>query len=395
MIASYAPLNPTPRLLMGPGPSNVHPAVYRAMSAPLVGHLDPEFVALMEEVKQMLRDVMLTRNAMTFPVSGTGSAGMEFCCVNLIEPGDEALICVNGVFGTRMTDVAQRCGAQVANVKAPWGRIIEPADVAAALKGMKAPKLVGIVHAETSTGAWQPMEEISKIVHEHGALLLMDCVTSLGGCPVRVDDWQVDAAYSGTQKCLSCPPGLAPVTLGARALEKATKRKTKAQSWYLDVNLLASYWGQDRVYHHTAPVTMNYALREALRLVLEEGLEKRWARHERNHRALKAGLEAIGLKIASQEGHQLWQLNSVTIPAGVDDATVRKSLLNRYNIEIGGGLGELKGRTWRVGLMGESSREENVMLFLAALGNIFNDLGRQTDTGAALTAAGAVYRQPT
>ncbi|MBM3892766.1 MAG: alanine--glyoxylate aminotransferase family protein, partial [Verrucomicrobia bacterium] len=274
-------------------------------------------------------------------------------------------------------------------------RIIEPADVAAALKGMKAPKLVGIVHAETSTGAWQPMEEISKIVHEHGALLLMDCVTSLGGCPVRVDDWQVDAAYSGTQKCLSCPPGLAPVTLGARALEKATKRKTKAQSWYLDVNLLASYWGQDRVYHHTAPVTMNYALREALRLVLEEGLEKRWARHERNHRALKAGLEAIGLKIASQEGHQLWQLNSVTIPAGVDDATVRKSLLNRYNIEIGGGLGELKGRTWRVGLMGESSREENVMLFLAALGNIFNDLGRQTDTGAALTAAGAVYRQPT
>ena len=393
MPATYAPLNPTPRILMGPGPSNVHPAVYRAMSAPLVGHLDPEFVALMEEVKQMLRDVMLTKNAMTFPVSGTGSAGMEFCCVNLIEPGDEALICVNGVFGTRMTDVAQRCGAQVTNVKAPWGRIIEPADVAAALKGMKAPKLVGIVHAETSTGAWQPMEEISRIVREHGALLLMDCVTSLGGCPVRVDDWQVDAAYSGTQKCLSCPPGLAPVTLGPRALEKATKRKTKVQSWYLDVNLLASYWGQDRVYHHTAPVTMNYALREALRLVLEEGLEKRWARHEKNHRALRAGLEAIGLKIASQEGHQLWQLNSVTIPAGVDDATVRKSLLSRYNIEIGGGLGDLKGKTWRVGLMGESSREENVMLFLTALGNILNDLGRQTDTGAAVSAASAVYRQ--
>ncbi|MCX7824292.1 MAG: alanine--glyoxylate aminotransferase family protein [Verrucomicrobiae bacterium] len=393
MTATYAPLNPTPRILLGPGPSNVPPAVYRAMSAPLVGHLDPEFVALMEEVKQMLREVMLTKNATTFPVSGTGSAGMEFCCVNLIEPSDEVLICVNGVFGARMTDVAQRCGAQVATVQAPWGRIIEPEAVATALKEMKAPKLVGIVHAETSTGVRQPMEEIARIAHDHGALLLMDCVTSLGGCPVRVDDWQVDAAYSGTQKCLSCPPGLAPVTFGARALEKATKRRTKAQSWYLDLNLLAGYWGQDRVYHHTAPVTMNYALREALRLVLEEGLEKRWARHEQNHYALKAGLEAIGLKLASQEGHQLWQLNSVTIPAGVDDATVRRRLLQRYNIEIGGGLGEWKGKTWRVGLMGESSREENVMLFLAALGNILNDFGCRIDTGAALSAASAVYRQ--
>ena len=391
MSTKYAALNPTPRVLMGPGPSNVHPAVYRAMGLPLVGHLDPQFIALMEEVKQMLRDVMLTKNAMTFPVSGTGSAGMEFCCVNLIEPGDEALICINGVFGTRMTDVAQRCGAQVTIVKAPWGRIIEPGDVAAALKTMKAPKLVGIVHAETSTGAWQPMEEISKIVHEHGALLLMDCVTSLGGCPVRVDDWQVDAAYSGTQKCLSCPPGLAPVTLGPRALEKATKRKTKVASWYFDVNLLASYWGQDRVYHHTAPVTMNYALREALRLVLEEGLENRWARHERNHRALKAGLEAIGIRIASQEGHQLWPLNSVTIPAGADDAAVRKGLLQRYSLEIGGGLGELKGKTWRIGLMGESSREETVMLFLSGLGAVLNDLGCKTDTAVALTAAKEVY----
>ncbi|MBI5394137.1 MAG: alanine--glyoxylate aminotransferase family protein [Verrucomicrobia bacterium] len=391
MSTKYAALNPTPRVLMGPGPSNVPPAVYRAMGLPLVGHLDPQFIALMEEVKQMLRDVMLTKNAMTFPVSGTGSAGMEFCCVNLIEPGDEALICINGVFGTRMTDVAQRCGALVTNVKAPWGRIIEPDDVAATLKTMKAPKLVGIVHAETSTGAWQPMEEISRIVHEHGALLLMDCVTSLGGCPVRVDDWQVDAAYSGTQKCLSCPPGLAPVTLGPRALEKATKRKTKVASWYFDVNLLASYWGQDRVYHHTAPVTMNYALREALRLVLEEGLENRWARHERNHRALKAGLEAIGITIASQEGHQLWPLNSATIPAGADDAAVRKALLQRYSLEIGGGLGELKGKTWRIGLMGESSREENVMLFLSGLGAVLNELGCKTGTAAALAAAREVY----
>ncbi|HXJ74245.1 MAG TPA: aminotransferase class V-fold PLP-dependent enzyme, partial [Candidatus Dormibacteraeota bacterium] len=299
------PFQPPTRLLMGPGPSNVAPSVLKAMAAPLVGHLDPVFVKMMEEIKSMLREVFLTRNEMTFPVSGTGSAGMEFCFVNLLEPGDEVVIGVNGVFGGRMVDVAERCGAKVTKVEAPWGTMIEPRQIAAALHGRK-PKLVAIVHAETSTGALTPVEEISRLTHEAGALLLLDTVTSLGGCPVRIDDWGVDAVYSGTQKCLSCPPGLAPVSLSPRAMEIATKRKTKVQSWYLDVNLLANYWGQERAYHHTAPISMNYALHEALRLVLVEGLEKRWRRHQENHLLLKEGLKALGLGIASQEGHQLW-----------------------------------------------------------------------------------------
>src|SRR3954469_1063397 len=297
-----AQFSPPNRLLAGPGPSNVAPSVLRAMSLPLVGHLDPVFVKMMEEIKAMLRAVFMTKNEMTFPVSGTGSAGMEFCFVNLIEPGDEVVIGVNGVFGNRMVDVAERCGAKVTKVESPWGRIIEPSQIAAALNGKK-PKLVAIVHAETSTGALTPVEEISKLAHEAGALLLLDTVTSLGGCPVKLDEWQVDAVYSGTQKCLSCPPGLSPVSLSPRAMEVATKRSRKVQSWYLDVNLLASYWGQERVYHHTAPITMNYGIHEALRLVLLEGLEKRWKRHEENYRLLKAGLSELGLGIASQEGH--------------------------------------------------------------------------------------------
>src|SRR5688572_303129 len=320
----------------------------------------------MEEIKAMLRAVFLTKNEMTFPVSGTGSAGMEFCFVNLIEPGDEVIIGVNGVFGTRMVDVAERCGAKVTKVEAPWGRIIEARQIADALKGRR-PKLVAIVHAETSTGALTPVEEISKLAHDVGALFLLDTVTSLGGCPVRIDEWQVDAVYSGTQKCLSAPPGLSPVSLSPRALEVATKRKTKVQSWYLDVNLLASYWGEQRVYHHTAPISMNYALHEALRLVLEEGLESRWLRHEQNHLALKAGLKELGLGIASQEGHQLWQLNAVTVPDGADEAGVRKQLLTDFNIEIGAGLGPMKGKIWRIGLMGATSTPENVKKVLGAL----------------------------
>ena len=358
---------PPARTLMGPGPSDVAPSVLEAMGRPLVGHLDPSFISMMEEIKTMLRAVMLTENEITFPVSGTGSAGMEFCFVNLIEPGDEVVIGVNGVFGTRMADVAARCGAEVTRVEAEWGRIIEPAHIAAALAG-KSPKLVAIVHAETSTGALTPIEEISKIVHAADALLLLDAVTSLGGCPVRVDDWQVDAIYGGTQKCLSCPPGLAPVSLSPRAMEKIQSRDRGVQSWYLDVNLLANYWGEGaRVYHHTAPITMNYALHEALRLVLEEGLENRWARHEANHKLLVAGLAELGLGIAAQEGHQLWQLNSVTVPEGVDEAIVRTSLLNDHGIEVGPGLGPLKGRVWRVGLMGHSSQPEKVRAFLEAL----------------------------
>src|SRR5688572_22698526 len=355
-----------PRLLMGPGPSDVAPSVLKAMSQPLVGHLDPVFVKMMEEIKTMLRAVFQTQNEMTFPVSGTGSAGMEFCCVNLIEPGDEVIIGVNGVFGNRMADVAERCGARVTKVEAEWGRIIEAEKIKEALSKVTKPKLVAIVHAETSTGALTPVEEISKLAHEAGALFLLDTVTSLGGCPVKLDEWQVDAVYSGTQKCLSCPPGLSPVSLGPRAMEVATKRKKKVQSWYLDVNLLASYWGQERVYHHTAPISMNYALHEALRLVLDEGLENRFRRHQENHSALRKGLFELGVGIASQEGHQLWQLNAVTVPAGVDEAALRKRLLTEHNIEVGAGLGALKGKIIRVGLMGETSKRENVEKFLSA-----------------------------
>jgi len=361
---------PPPRRLMGPGPSDVAPAVLQAMSRPLVGHLDPAFVKMMEEIKAMLRQAFLTQNEMTFPVSGTGSAGMEFCFVNLIEPGDEVIIGVNGVFGTRMCDVAERCGARVTRVEAPWGNIIEAEQIAVALGKVPKPKLVAIVHAETSTGALTPVEEISRLVYQAGALFLLDAVTSLGGCPVRIDEWAVDAVYSGSQKCLSCPPGLSPVSLSPRALEIATRRKTKVQSWYLDVNLLAAYWGQERVYHHTAPISMNYALHEALRLVLTEGLENRWHRHEQNHLALRSGLEAMGMKIMSQAGHQLWQLNAVSVPEGVDEAAVRKQLLATYNLEIGAGLGPLKGKIWRIGLMGETSRKENVDAVLAALREI-------------------------
>jgi alanine-glyoxylate transaminase/serine-glyoxylate transaminase/serine-pyruvate transaminase len=382
-----APFQPPTRLLMGPGPSNVAPSVLQAMAKPLVGHLDPVFVKLMEEIKAMLRAVFQTRHEMTFPVSGTGSAGMEFCFVNLVEPGDEVIIGVNGVFGGRMVDVAQRCGANVTKVEAAWGRIIEAQQVADALKQARRPKLVAMVHAETSTGALTPVEEISRLAHEAGAVFVLDTVTSLAGCPVDIDGWNVDAVYSGTQKCLSCPPGLAPASLGPRALEIASKRKTKVSSWYLDVNLLASYWGQDRVYHHTAPISMNYGLHEALRLVLAEGLENRWRRHEQHHRALKRGLAAMGLDYSAQEGHQLWQLNAVNVPAGVDEAALRKRLLDDFNIEIGAGLGPLKGKVWRIGLMGETSTMANVRTFLAALGQILNESGRKTNVEAALSAA--------
>ncbi len=366
---------PPSRLLLGPGPSMVAPSVLEAMSRPLVGHLDPAFVAMMEEIKEMLRAVFRTQNRMTFPVSGTGSAGMEFCFVNLIEPGDEVVIGVNGVFGGRMADLAERCGAKVIRVEAEWGRIIEPAQIAGALKG-RSVKLVAVVHAETSTGAWTPVQEISHLAHEAGALMLLDTVTSLGGCPVEIDAWGIDAVYSGTQKCLSCPPGLAPVSLSDRAMEVAANRKTRVQSWYLDVNLLAGYWGEERVYHHTAPISMNYALHEALRLVLEEGLEARFARHERNHIRLKEGLSSLGLELASQPGHQLWQLNSVAVPPGVDEAMVRSRLLHDFGIEIGAGLGPMKGKVWRIGLMGESSTADNVEIVLNALGQILSDNAR-------------------
>lgn len=359
------------RLLMGPGPSDAAPSVLKAMAMPLVGHLDPSFIQMMEEIKGMLRSVFQTTHNMTFPVSGTGSAGMEFCMVNLVEPGDEVVVCINGVFGMRMAEVAERCGAKVIKVEAPWGQIIEASQVAKALEGRK-PKLVGLVHAETSTGALTPVEEISELAHQAGALMLLDTVTSLAGCEVNVDKWQIDAVYSGTQKCLSCPPGLSPVSLSDKALEVAQSRRERVQSWYLDVNLLNGYWGTERVYHHTAPISMNYALHEALRLVLEEGLETRWKRHQQNHERLVAGLSEMGLGIASQPGHQLWQLNAVTVPEGIDEASVRQQLLKDHQIEVGAGLGPLKGKIWRVGLMGESSRPEHVDQLLGSLKSILD-----------------------
>jgi alanine-glyoxylate transaminase/serine-glyoxylate transaminase/serine-pyruvate transaminase len=380
-------LNPPTRILLGPGPSNVHPRVLRALGTPLIGHLDPAFIELMEETKQLLRKTFMTANTLTLPISATGSAGMEACLVNLLEPGDTAIVGVNGVFGTRMVDVVERCDASPVKVEAPWGRIIEPDAVAAALRTAPHAKVVAVVHAETSTGAWQPLEDIGRLVRAAGMLFVVDCVTSLGGCPVRVDDWLIDASYSGTQKCLSCPPGLSPLTFGPRAVEALHRRRSRVRSWYLDLTMIERYWGDERVYHHTAPISMNYALLEALRLVEEEGLETRWARHERHHRALKAGLAAMGLALAAQENHQLWTLNSVRIPDGVDDAAVRKALLAEFGLEIGGGLGPLKGKVWRIGLMGESSSEANVLLALSALERVLPRFGHAVEPGAGVAAA--------
>jgi alanine-glyoxylate transaminase/serine-glyoxylate transaminase/serine-pyruvate transaminase len=327
---------------------------------------------------------------MTFAVSGTGSAGMEATVVNLIEPGDSMVICVNGVFGARMVDVAERAGAKVTKVEKPWGQVFTPDDLKSALASAK-PKVVGIVMAETSTGAWQPIPDISQLVHDAGAMLLVDTVTALGGIPVEVDAWNIDAIYSGTQKCLSCPPGLSPVSFSPRAMEAILGRKTKVQSWYLDASMLANYWGQNRVYHHTGPINMTYALYEALRLIHEEGLENCHARHLRNHQALRAGLNAIGITYATQEGHILPQLNAVNVPAGVDDAAVRAALLNRFGIEIGAGLGAFKGKVWRIGLMGYGSRPANVLLFLAALEQLLAEQGLKFAHGASSAAANAFY----
>jgi alanine-glyoxylate transaminase / serine-glyoxylate transaminase / serine-pyruvate transaminase len=324
-------------------------------------------------------------------VSGTGSAGMEACVVNLIEPGDKMVVCVNGVFGGRMADVAARAGAQVTTIERPFGEVFSPDQISEAVASVK-PKVLGIVHAETSTGARQPLEDISKIVHDSGALLLTDTVTSLGGLPVEVDGWQLDAVYSGTQKCLSCPPGLAPVTFSPRAVAAIEARKTKVASWYLDMTMVRNYWGQDRAYHHTAPINMNYALREALALALEEGLESRHARHKKNHLALKAGLNALGLSYAVAEPYQLPMLNAVTIPAGVDDVKVRQQLLNEFSIEIGGGLGPMKGKTWRIGLMGETCNSRNVLILLAALERCLGDQGHRCTPGAGVAAANEFYR---
>ncbi|WP_203362539.1 alanine--glyoxylate aminotransferase family protein [Bacillus sp. REN10] len=368
-------LLPPKRILMGPGPSDVHPHVLKSMVTPLLGHLDPAFLTIMDETMELLRQVYQTNNKATMAMSGTGSAGMETLFVNLIEPGDKVIIGVNGLFGERMVDVAERCGAEVIQVKAPWGQIIDPEQIKETLQDHKQVKAVAVVHAETSTGVRQPLEELSQIVHEHDALFICDMVTSLGGCPTDIDRIGVDAAYSGTQKCLSAPPGLAPVTFSSRAVDAMAKRKQKVQSWYLDLSMIQAYWSEDseRFYHHTAPITMIYSLREALRLIVNEGVENVFARHKLYGDELHTGLEEMGLSLLVDREYRLSQLTSVKIPEGVDDVAVRKRLLEKYSLEIGGGLGELKGKVWRIGLMGYNARQENVTYLLAALQDVLKE----------------------
>lgn len=387
MAELYPPLDRPSRILLGPGPSNVHPRVLNALSLPLLGHLDADFLDLMDRTQALLRETFRTENQLTFPVSGTGSAGMESCFVNLVEPGDRVLVCVNGVFGTRMADVAARCGAEVSHVESPWGRVVEPEAVSRAARAQR-PKIIAVVHAETSTGALTPIPPIAEVAQETGAMLVVDAVTSLAGNPLEVDAWGIDACYSGTQKCLSCPPGLAPVTFSPRAVEVVTSRKTKVASWYLDITMLTRYWGKERVYHHTAPISMIYALYESLRLVHEEGLALRWTRHLANHKALVAGLEAMGLTLVVPPEERLPQLNAVAIPDGVDDTKTRGRLLAEFGIEIGAGLGVFKGKVWRIGLMGYSSTIENVLSLLSALETILAESGHRLQRGAAAAAAG-------
>jgi alanine-glyoxylate transaminase/serine-glyoxylate transaminase/serine-pyruvate transaminase len=359
-----------PKLLMGPGPSNAHPRVLKAMSAPLVGHLDPDFLEVMSDIKEMLQMGFQTENHLTFAVSAPGSAGMETCLVNLLEPGDEALICVHGVFGNRMSDIVERCGAKLIRVDAPWGEPIDPEQVKQALENCK-PKIVAIVHAETSTGVLQPLEEISELAHEAGALFVVDAVTSFCGTNLKVDEWGIDAIYSGSQKCLSAPPGLSPVSFSSNAVEALNQRKTKVQSWFLDLSMVKNYWqGAKRAYHHTAPVSSMFALREALLLVKEEGLENRFQRHWNAHELLKTGMEEMGFKFLVKEGFRLPMLNAIVLPEHINDAEVRARLLNHHRIEIGAGLGDFAGKVWRIGLMGENANANAVERFLSALAEV-------------------------
>lgn len=391
MTNGHGQLNPGYRLLMGPGPVETSPRVLRAMSSNMVGHLDPQFMEIMNETMELTRFVFQTKNQLTLPMSGTGSAGMETVMVNLLEPGDKAVVCVAGVFGRRLGDIAGRCGAEVINVEAPFGSAIEPEQVKQALEKAGKAKLVAIVHAETSTGVLQPLKTIAKLAKEYGALMVVDAVTSLGGVELKVDEWGIDACYSGTQKAISCPPGLSPITFNDQACEIISQRKTKVQSWYLDLTMIKNYWGQQRVYHHTAPINMIYGLREALMIIREEGLEARFARHIQNQQAFIRGVEALRMSMVVKKGYRLPTLNTVWIPEGVDDAKARRFLLEQYGIEIGGGLGDFKGKAWRVGLMGESSKKRYVLLLLTALSDAMAQQGYASDIGAALEAALDLY----
>jgi alanine-glyoxylate transaminase / serine-glyoxylate transaminase / serine-pyruvate transaminase len=385
--------NPPVRTLMGPGPSDIHPRVLAALSRPTIGHLDPAFIDLMDEVKTLLQYAFQTSNRLTLPVSAPGSAGMEACFVNLVEPGDKVVVCQNGVFGGRMKENVERCGGIAVMVQDDWGKPVDPTKVEDALKANPDAKVLAFVHAETSTGAGSDVKTLCELARQHDCLTIVDAVTSLGGTELKVDDWGVDAIYSGTQKCLSCVPGLSPVSFSDKASEQISHRTSRVQSWFLDMNLVMGYWGSNakRAYHHTAPINPIYALHEALVMLKEEGLEQAWARHSLNHRALAAGLSAMGIEFLVSEADRLPQLNSVLIPNGVNDADVRSTLLRDYNLEIGAGLGEYAGKIWRIGLMGYASRKQNVLQCLGALEAVISTQGGSINTGVAIAAANKVF----
>lgn len=368
---NYPCLEMRPRVLLGPGPSTVHPRVLQAMAGPVIGHLDPLFLQLMDRIQDMLRYLFQTENPLTIPISGTGSAAMEAAVANSVEPEQPVLVCVNGFFGGRLAEMASRYGGDVQTIERPWGEVFPAEQVQQALRARPA-KVVAIVHGETSSGVLQPVEEIAEIVHAQDGLLIVDTVASLGGVPLKVDEADIDICYSGSQKCLSVPPGLGPITLGARAVQALRDRKQPVPNWYLDLSMVQKYWGAERVYHHTAPISANFGLYEGLRMLTEEGLEASWARHQRNAELLWEGLEAQGLTLHVAPEHRLPSLTTVRVPPGVDEMAVRRRLLEDFNIEIAGGLGELKGKVWRIGLMGHSSRLENVKLLLAALEEILH-----------------------
>jgi alanine-glyoxylate transaminase/serine-glyoxylate transaminase/serine-pyruvate transaminase len=391
---SIQSFHPPVRTLMGPGPSDVNPRILEAMGRPTIGHLDPAFVGMMDEMKELLRYAFQTTNELSMPVSAPGSAGMEMCFVNLVEPGDKVIVCQNGVFGGRMKENVERCGGTAIMVQDEWGVAVDPAKAEEALKANPDTKILAFVHAETSTGAISDAKTLAELAHQHDCLVIADTVTSLAGSPLMVDEWDLDAVYSGTQKCLSCVPGLSPVTFNQRAIDVITSRKTTVQSWFLDLNLVLGYWGggAKRAYHHTAPINTLYGLHEALVILQEEGIENSWARHEKNHDALRAGLEAMGLNFVVPEGQRLPQLNAVSIPDGVDEAAVRSALLGEYNLEIGAGLGAMAGKIWRIGLMGFASNETNVLFCLGALDAVLSGMKAPITSGVAVDAARAVYR---
>lgn len=388
--------HPPVRTLMGPGPSDVSPRVLEALSRPTIGHLDPAFVGMMDELKGLLRTVFCTENELTMPVSAPGSAGMETCFANMVEPGEKVIICQNGVFGGRMKENVERCGGIAVMVQDDWGTAVDPQKLEASLKQNTDAKIVAFVHAETSTGALSDAKTLCEIAHKYDCLTIVDAVTSLAGVPLLVDEWGIDAIYSGTQKCLSCTPGLSPVSFNDQAVEKIRNRKSKVQSWFLDLNLVMAYWGGGggaRAYHHTAPINALYGLHESLVMLEEEGLENSWQRHSYHHHALRAGIEAMGLGFVVPEGDRLPQLNAVTIPEGVVDADVRKQLLADYNLEIGAGLGDLSGKVWRIGLMGFACNKKNVLFCLGALDAVLGGMTDNINKGVAVAAAMEFYQQ--